>query len=876
MTTISPSGCGFTIGSLMTRRLAWALVATSMLTAPGWATAQTAPNAAAASQSYTLHIPSGGLETALVQFANATGLQLIYSPELTRGLSSSGLDGRTTAGAGLAQLLGGTGLTYRIVNAKTVVIEKPIPGARTLGAVQVEGMQAQGFTALNGFGAGAGSNGGSDPTATEGTGSLTTNGANVASKTPQGLKDTPQSVTVMTQERIQQQNLTDLTSALEYTPGVTNVEVNSIQTTFYSRGFQISTFQIDGGAPLDNGYNSNYKTTPNLAEFDDVQILRGSDALFGGAGQPGGVVNLARKRPLDHEQFTGDLSVGSWDNERVQGDITGPIGFDGHLRARLVVSDQDRDFFYDRAHQNKAFIYGVVEGDVGPNTVVRAGFSYEHQHNTGWDFDGLPRYSDGADIGLSRSTSLNASWSRWGISTPEFFAAIEHKFNPNWGVKLNFTGLSQDSTQVYNFNGGFIIRGDPSASNFGEEAFERVDFHSSQYAFDATLNGEFQLFGLKQTLVIGSDYSITSNRYTTYYSYFPVAVPISAFSFDASSLNPEPVTPQKSSYVPSVQSQVAGYMTMNLQPVRNLHVMAGFRLSGYWNKDGEDFYYQSSTPFYTYASKNDSTEIVTPYAAATYSLTPEISLYASYADIFQAQGYALSPTGQTLAPVTGVTYETGVKGAFEGGKLNASLAVYYTDASNQAAPYSGVCLVGYSCYLNVGAVISQGVDLEFSGQILPGWQAQAGYTYNQNQYNKVFLSTYYGNGLNSAYTTQQPKHQLKLWTAYTPGGQFTRWTVGGGLRLESARSNVGYLCSVELSLATGACPSGIYVPYAFTQGLYAVLDLRVAYKLNDHWQAALNLTNVGDTRYYTTVGSSSGGNFYGEPRAFMFSVRASY
>ena len=856
---------------------AGAYLAAATALAPTAALAQTAA-AAPAEGAQTYAIPAGPMSTALNRFADQSGLALVYTASLTAGLHTDGFNGKFTVREALARLLSGTGLSFRFLDAKTITLEPPpISGARTLGVVQVEGVQTDAFAPLNGFGAGAGNNGGSDPTATEGTGSLTTNGATVASKTPQSLKETPQSVTVITAERIQQQNLTDLTSALNAVPGVTLVVGNSLQTTFYSRGFQITAFQIDGGGPLDLGSNSNYATTPNLAEYDNIQVLRGSDALFGGAGQPGGVVSLDRKRPLDHEQLLVDVDTGSWNNHQIQADVTGPIGFDGHLRARLVVNDQDRDYFYDLAHQNKAFVYGVIEGDLGPNTLIRAGFSYEQQQNTGFNPNGLPRYSDGGDLDLPRSTNLSASWNQWNLSTPELFAALEHQFNSNWGLKFNLTRLAQDSTEQYNYNYGLIYRDDPASSSFGEIQSQPATYHNAQYTADATLNGAFQLFGLKQTLAIGADYSLTSSANFVYSA--PTFVPIDVFSFDPASLNPEPPNPLPYFALPVLrQEQWGGYVTLNLQPIQNLHLIGGARLSSYWLDILQDEYFGSLTPF-EYETKQNATAVLTPHFAATYGLTPDITVYASYADIFQPQGEDLYPSGKPLPPVTGATYETGIKGAFGGGKLNASLSIYYTDESNEGTPYYGACLVGGSgsCYLDNGVVISQGVDLELSGELLPGWQVQGGYTYNTNRY-KGALQTGPddGFGLGSTYQSQQPVHQVKLWTSYRPAGRFDRWTVGGGLRLESARYTAGSVCSVQLDPTTGNCPSNVYVPFAFTQGLYAVVDLRAAYRFGGHWQAALDITNIGDTRYYATAGQNTGGNFYGEPRAFMLSLRAAY
>ena len=162
--------------------------------------------------------------------------------------------------------------------------------------------------------------------------------------------------------------------------------------------------------------------------------------------------------------------------------------------------------------------------------------------------------------------------------------------------------------------------------------------------------------------------------------------------------------------------------------------------------------------------------------------------------------------------------------------------------------------------------------MEVAGEAAPGWQVQAGYTYNHNAYGPAFLAAYAQSG---AFQTQQPAHQVKLWTAYTPAGRLHAWTIGGGLRLDSARSTAGYVCTAGIDPATGQC-SADSVLVNFTQNLYVVADLRVGYSINTHWQAALNVTNISDARYFSTAGSTSYGNFYGEPRAFLLSVHATY
>jgi outer-membrane receptor for ferric coprogen and ferric-rhodotorulic acid len=843
--------------------------------APTPAAAQT--DSAAAEQTISFNVPAGPLDAALRQFSDKTGFQMVYGTAIVQGLKTAGVSGRMTPQEALAHLLARTALTFHMPEPHTVIIEAvpvAIAGARTLGAVQVEGVQTDAFAPLNGFGAGAGSNGSSDPTATEGTGSFTTNGASVASKAPQSLKDTPQSVSVLTQERIQQQNLTDLTAAVSNLPGVTVTENSGVQSGYISRGFTIGTYQIDGGAPQSLSLGGFQSVDQNLAEFDNVQIIRGSDALFGGAGQPGGVVSLDRKRPLDHDQVNLDFDLGSWNNYLAQADVTGPTGFDGALRGRLVVEDQDRDFFYKVAHSDTDFIYGVLEGDLGPNTLVRVGGSFERQNNPGYNALGLPRYSDGGDLELPRSTCLCATWGYWNFKTSELFGALEHRFNNDWQLKINVTRTDRKSDDLEPYIEGQVNRGAPTGSGEGISAFNQPGLDDTKYAADANLAGSFSLFGHKQKFVFGIDYARETAFTDQGVSSLNVPIP-NIYNFQPAVLDPEPALPQVQSNTNTLQQQYGGYATLNLQFTDTLHATGGVRVSAYSYNEAMAALSSNNQLVQDYLSTFQSKWVRTPYAAILYDMTKSVSLYASYADIYQSQAGDLDPTGRPLPPVTGVTYEAGAKGAFRGGKLNASIAYYYTDESNQAIfdfPALGQCAIGFFCFLSSGEIKSQGVDLEVSGELLPGWQVQADYTYNENAYGNAYEIE----DKSGTYTQQQPKHQVKTWTAYTLPGIYHAWTVGGGLRLESARSVAGSVCSVAVDPTTGACAPETFVPFNFTQGFYAVADLHVGYKINNHWKAALNITNINDARYYTTVGSSSNSNFYGEPRAFMLSVHATF
>jgi outer membrane receptor for ferric coprogen and ferric-rhodotorulic acid len=859
--------------------ISFAGVAAATLLVTDLARAQAPPAAASVSaEQLTFDLPAQPLTKAALLFSEQAGVQLVFGAQVAEGLRSNAVQGRYSVADALNRLLAGTGLEWRYLNAHTITIEPPLPasasGAHILGAVQVEGVQTNdtnGFADLNGFGASAGANGSSDVTATENTHSFTTNGSSVASKTPQSLQEGAQSVSVITQERIQQQNLTDITSALNYTPGITLDQTTATHTSFYSRGFTIGTFVVDGGAPMSYNFGGQDSLTPDLSEYDHIEVLRGSDGLFGGQGNPGGVISLERKRPLDHERLTVDAQTGTWRFNREEVDATGPIAFDGHLRARFDAVYQSNNFFYDVAHFTKTHLYGVVEADLGPDTLVRFGGSRQVTANPGYNAYGLGRYSNGDSLGLPASTCLCAPWNSEDTESWEAFLALEHRFDDHWRVKLDATRTHQDVSGISDEFGGSVQPGTTTGPSFS--SISGIAARTTKNALNVTLSGGMMLFGFEQRLVVGLDYSLSSEPVTAPLT-FTAGTPIDVFDFNPASTLPEPPHPPLitgSDFFE--QEQSGGYLNLMLQPLANVHLSGGFRYSN--ERDVSD---TASSGFgvvlFSSNTRNRDYGVITPTATASYDLTHSTSLYASYSDIYSDQSSFLTTTGQPLPAINGYTYETGVKGRFRDGKLNASLALYYSNQNNVAQP-AGVAapagLVGNCCYVNTGRNEADGVETEVSGELTPGWQIQGGYTYNHNWRPQASGT--------EPFNTQQPTHQAKIWTSYALPGWFTGWSVGGGFRLESTRYTVGVVCNLPVD-PTGFCLGGTDVPFNFKQDLYTVTDLRVAYRLNEHWQASLNVTNVGDTRYYSTTNPSTAstvsGNFYGQPRALMLNVRASY
>jgi outer membrane receptor for ferric coprogen and ferric-rhodotorulic acid len=209
---------------------------------------------------------------------------------------------------------------------------------------------------------------------------------------------------------------------------------------FYSRGFQITSFHVDGGAALNSFLDSSvpFLRTPDLSEFDHIEVLRGADALFGGTGNPGATVSMVRKRPLERYELTSVASVGSWNNYRAEGDVTGPLGLDGALRGRLDGLYQDRNYFYDTARFERKRLFGALEYELTSATLLTAGGSYQWDDALPFE-SGLPRYPDGSDPRLPRHTALTFDCAHYDTRMREVYFQLQQEFNTAWKLKINTT-----------------------------------------------------------------------------------------------------------------------------------------------------------------------------------------------------------------------------------------------------------------------------------------------------------------------------------------------------------------------------------------------------------------------------------------------------
>lgn len=777
------------------------------------------------------NIAPGALGAVLSRFAQESGVAISFDSQQVKQLTSPGISGSYSVNEGFERILRGSGLLYEAGAGGYILLPAPNSDTLQLGVTNIDS-RTLGAT-------------------TEGTDSYTTSAVTI-SKGEHSLKETPQSVTVMTRKLMDDQNLNTIEEVMEKTPGITVYDSPMGGRYFYSRGFQmLGQYQYDG-VPLDlgNNYVQADSFSSDMALYDRVEVLRGAAGMMKGSGGTVGSVNFVRKRgtTTPHTEIT--LSGGSWDNYRGQVDTGGPLNDAGTVRGRAVIAQQDRQYFYDVGKRKDQIFYGALDFDLTADTTLGLGMAYEDVDATPC-WHGLPRYSDGSDAKLSRSTCLGASWNDWQSKRNTYFADLSHQFNDNWALKV--AGVYSKNTQdiKYAFSEGALTPGATPAMSMYSGLF---DYDQVDYGIDAYLDGKFDAFGQQHELIVGANAS--RSKKNDWYATIFLPDKQNPFAPDNHIAEPADSLYGPNSYrggpVNSRITQYGTYSTLRLKLADPLTLVAGGRVSWYKSKTDS---YTIAYDAYEHAQTTETGQ-VTPFVGLLYDLTDNLTAYASYSDIFTPQGNYRKEGGGSLKPLIGSTYELGIKGDWMDSRVNGAVNLFRTIQKDQAqTDYESSCPSssdGY-CYVNAGKVRAQGVEAEVSGEVYHRLQLLAGYTYTQTK----TLDDLDASGEGGAYNTYVPRHLFRLWADYQLGGSLDRFTLGAGVNAQSDNYRVN-----------GTTKN--------SQSGYAVWNGRVGYRIDDTWSVAVNGNNLFDRHYYRTIGTSGFGNYYGDPRNFMLTVKADF
>lgn len=679
---------------------------------------------------------------------------------------------------------------------------------------------------------------------TEGTGSYTTGKVKTATPLSMSLRDTPQSVSVVTQQRIEDQGLVSVTDVVN---NVTGVSVNQYETNragFTARGFDIDNLQIDGiPATWDQAWSSG-EVAGSLAIYDRVEVVRGATGLMTGAGNPSAAINLVRKRASSGE-FTGaaEIGVGSRDKRRAMIDLSTPLNEARTVRARVVGEHQQSNGWVDLMSSKNQTLYGTIEADLTPNTLLSAGFSRQETDPAGPMWGGLPYwYTDGSTSNWDRSKTSAADWTRWNTVYENFFANLEHRFDNGWKVNATYSHGDRraDSALLY-------LYGVPDrSSGLGMGASPgSYQTHTEQDDIGLHASGPFELLGRKHEAAFGAMHSRqkfnSDSRAADFGGTMP---PVGNFNQWNGAAYPEPSWGAPSFYETGTTRQDAMYGMARLSLADPLKLILGARITNY-----EKTAYGAWTPAYALKHQRE----VTPYAGIIYDLNDTYSVYASHTDIFQPQNLK-DAGGKSLDPILGKSTETGIKGEFFNGRLNASAALFRIKQDNLGQEAGLIDrdgagpLVPEPYYRAAKGASSDGFELDVSGQLARGWNASVGYT----QYDATEAS---GADINSVY----PRKLLRAFTTYRLPGAWDALTVGGGVNWE------GRTYTVDPNAP--AASNG-----TIEQKAFSLVNLMARYEFNKQLSAQLNISNLLDEKHFGMF-AAYGAITYGAPRSAALTLK---
>ena len=794
--------------------------------------------AQATASARSFDIPAQSLPDALILFGRQAGIEVTAESANTRGRSTHGVAGRLAPADALSQLLAGTGLTFRWQSAGSVVVE-PAPqeaeGAIQLGPVRVEGNGGSGSVAV------ASPIITSDLGTTEGSGSYRSSVTTTALRMPLTLRETPQSVTVITRQRIEDQNITEISQALAQTVGINfnlGGSPDSDQSGLYSRGFEVNNWQVDGIArPTAYGFGDSYA---DMAIYDRVEVIRGASGLLNGSGNPSATVNLVRKRAPGEWQVQLEGQGGSWDYVRGQMDVGGPLDKDGRVRARFVAAYQDGGLNIDRATSHRSIFYGTVEADLTETTLLRAGVDYLNRSADDANMAGVPIVTtDGTPTEFSRSRNTVTDWTRYDRDSLSAFASIEQKVG-EWSLRADLDWTRKTYDMVF----GYALRGALNADGTGVGIWPgRWADNQRMTSLVATASGPLRIFSDDDLLMVGASHYATkeggdSYQIWTFDGYDP-SIP-DYYDWHGEGL-PEPDWPYLGQYG-NEEKQAAAFATLRVKPLPMLSVIAGGRLTD-WRRDSWN---QQTGEARTVSSTSVKGEF-TPYAGVVLDVTPNVSLYASYTSIFSPQSYR-DINGDYLDPLTGRNYEMGAKAELIDGRLALSGAWFNIQQSNFPVYVPDVVgPTGDSVYESVDGTRSEGFELEATGEPLLGWKIAGGFSH-------VTVKDRDGAPLN----TQVPQESLRFLTSYNLTGAGVRGLTAGGNVLWNSRTytDISYVAD-GLTIAE--------------QKPYAVVDIFARYALTPNLSLSLNASNLLDKRYYSSVAYFA---TFGEARRIVGTLRA--
>ncbi len=320
------------------------------------------------------------------------------------------------------------------------------------------------------------------------------------------IADTPQSISVVTSDQMDKFGADNINDALRLATGINVEEWETNRTNYMARGFEIKNTQIDGvGLPNDWGIVTG---AMDSFGYEKLEVIRGANGLLTGVGNSSGTINYVRKRPTNVAQFSIEASGGSFDQRRIEADYSTPFTADGKWAGRVVVAAEDQDSYLRLLSNDRTFVYGVVDGQLGDRSTLTLGASYQEANTDGNMWGALVlAYSDGTQAEFPRNATTALDWTYWDTKNTTAFAEYTFKLAEAWDFKLTYNYRQYEDESSLFFACVRKSAASIATRGWGCWAIRAIGQHSPRRIWwKRPVSGRFELFGREHEAMLGLSY----------------------------------------------------------------------------------------------------------------------------------------------------------------------------------------------------------------------------------------------------------------------------------------------------------------------------------------------------------------------------------
>ena len=637
-----------------------------------------------------------------------------------------------------------------------------------------------------------------------------------ATRTDTAIHETPQSISVVSKDVVEDLGATRLQDALDYAGGVGRANNFGGQglTTFTVRGFTTGEFYRNG-FPINRGYPN----MPDANTIERLEVLRGPATMLYGRGDPGGTFNVVSKQPLAERTVTLGSQLNDQGMKRGTLDASGPLDEEGRLAYRLNVVGEGGDTFRDHVETERYGVTPVITWQATDDTKVT--------------FEGdFMRNNHPLDRGLTRFPNQRGTPSRdtfWGdkdagkLHNDNNMAQLrfEHVLNDNWTLGGGFQWLDgslKGNAIEANGPGSLGADGRTLQRNFN---YRKLEWTDKDYQLNLT--GHFSTGGFDHTLLTGIeyedyDYKSIIQRSSAAAGTYPIDI------FDPVYGQPRPALTRTPTHDKENLKTYAAFVQDQVALTERLKVLAGARFERFEHD------YQN----YVGKSWQAADNAVTPRVGGIYDLTDTVAVYADAARSFKPNTGA-SREGGGFAPEKGKSYEMGIKWEALDRQLSVDAAIYQIEKKNVLTTDP----VDNTFSVAAGQVRSRGFDLNVAGNLTPEWRVIGGYAYVDAEVTR-------DNTLRSGTRLMNiPRNSFSLLNVYEfQDGALKGLGLGAGGKYVDQRA-------------------GQTANTAFSMDAYTVVDLLGYYKVNERVRLNLDVKNLFNREYE----EGAFGNIYAYPGA---------